>query len=96
MTSVYHMDGQDLRLTHYCGANGPPRLRAALVDETASLIRFSFVDITNLKSPDSGHVNAVELRLHSAQQITLTFTFVAGGPSRMRTPAQRGTRRSWA
>jgi hypothetical protein len=79
MTSVYHLDGHELRLTHYCGAGNQPRLKASQVDEQSGLLRFSFVDITNLKTPDSGHVHAVELRLHSAQNVTLTFTFVGGG-----------------
>ena len=28
MTSVYHRDGDDLRLTHYCAAKNQPRMKA--------------------------------------------------------------------
>jgi hypothetical protein len=79
MSSVYHLDGDALRLTHYCGAGNQPRLKASRVDAQAGLLRFSFVDITNLRAPDVGHVNAVELRVHDAQHLTLVFTFVVGG-----------------
>jgi len=32
MTSVYHLDGADLRMTHYCGAGNQPRLKAERID----------------------------------------------------------------
>jgi hypothetical protein len=79
MTSVYHLDGTDLRLTHFCAAGNQPRLKASELDEQAGLLRFAFVDVTNLKSPESGRVNAVELRLHAPERMTLTFTFVGAG-----------------
>ncbi|HSR51337.1 MAG TPA: hypothetical protein VLV83_10950, partial [Acidobacteriota bacterium] len=28
MSTVYHLDGNDLRLTHYCGAKNQPRMKA--------------------------------------------------------------------
>ena len=31
MTTVYHLDGADLRMTHYCAARNQPRLRAVRV-----------------------------------------------------------------
>jgi hypothetical protein len=79
MTSVYHMDGPDLRMTHYCGANNQPRLKATELDEKAGVVRFSFVDVTNLAKPEAGHVSAAELQFRSDREITLTFTFSAGG-----------------
>jgi hypothetical protein len=79
MTSVYHLDGPDLRLTHFCGAGNQPRLKASQIDEDAGHLRFSFVDVTNLKTPETGHVSAVELRLHDLRKMTLVFTFTAGG-----------------
>src|SRR5438046_1356708 len=33
MTSVYHLDGDDLRMTHFCAAHNQPRLKADRVDE---------------------------------------------------------------
>jgi len=51
MTSAYHLDKDDLRMTHYCAAANQPRLKASSIDLSKNLIRFDFVDITNLASP---------------------------------------------
>lgn len=51
MTSVYHLDGADLRMTHYCGAQNQPRLRARTIDLAKGILDFDFVDATNLRSP---------------------------------------------
>jgi hypothetical protein len=79
MTSVYHLDGADLRLTHYCGAGNQPRLKASFADPAAGVARFTFVDVTNLARPEAGHVRGVELQLRNERRITLTFTFSAAG-----------------
>jgi hypothetical protein len=79
MTSVYHLDGADLRMTHYCAAQNQPRLKARQIDLAKGVLDFDFVDATNLRSPDAPHVSGLELRLLSADHITLTFLFEAGG-----------------
>jgi hypothetical protein len=77
MTSVYHMDGDDLRMTHFCAAQNQPRLKASTIDPDA--ITFSFVDITNLRSPTAGHVHGLEVRFLEADHITLKFHFKGDG-----------------
>jgi hypothetical protein len=79
MTTVYHLDGADLRATHYCGAGNQPRLKATAVDENNKSVKFQMIDITNLAKPEAGHVRDLELRLTSASQLTILFTFVAAG-----------------
>jgi len=79
MTSVYHLDGADLRVTHFCGAQNQPRLKASAIDTENGRITFSFVDITNLRSPDAGHVEGLDVRLLAQDHITVTFHFKAGG-----------------
>src|SRR6267142_6446921 len=61
MTSVYHLDGDDLRMTHFCGAQNQPRLKADQMDLAHGVINFAFVDITNLRSPDGAHVHGMEM-----------------------------------
>ena len=78
MTTVYHLDGADLRMTHFCGAQNQPRLKASRIDLAQGALDFSFVDITNLKSPDAPHVYGCELRFLNADHITLTFLFENG------------------
>jgi hypothetical protein len=78
MTTVYHLDGADLRMTHFCGTQNQPRLKASRIDLTQGAVDFSFVDITNLKSPDAPHVYGAELRFIDADHMTLTFRFQSG------------------
>jgi len=79
MTSVYHLDGTDLRMTHYCAARNQPRLKATAFGPDNSGITFSFVDITNLSSPAAGHVNGLDVRFLAADHITLQFHFTSNG-----------------
>ena len=79
MTSVYHLDGSDLRMTHFCGAQNQPRLKAKRIDLDHKALDFDFVDITNLKSPEAPHVHGLEIRLIDPNHITVTFLFRTGG-----------------
>src|SRR5256885_16270815 len=79
MTTVYHLDGADLRATHYCAAGNQPRLKATSTDDVNKVVKFHMVDITNMPTPEAGHVRDLELRLTSASQITILFTFVGSG-----------------
>ena len=79
MTSVYHLDGADLRLTHFCGAQNQPRLKARTIDLGRGVVDFAFVDATNLRSPAAGHVHGLEIRLVDDDHITLTLLFEGGG-----------------
>ena len=76
MTSVYHLDGADLRMTHYCGAQNQPRLKASRIDPNG-IIDFEFVDATNLKAPDAPHVHGMQMNLIDANHITIDFRFIA-------------------
>jgi len=78
MTSVYHLDGADLRMTHYCGAGNQPRLKAEHIDNAQGIVDFGFIDATNLLSPDAPHVHGVELRFLDGDHFTLTFLFQSG------------------
>ena len=79
MTSVYHLDGGDLRMTHFCAAQNQPRLKATRFDDLKGTVEFSFLDITNLPSPGAPHVEGLTIRFVDPEQIALTFTFVGGG-----------------
>jgi hypothetical protein len=79
MTTVYHADGSDLRMTHYCGTKNQPRLKASRIDLATGAIDFAFVDATNLASPDAPHVSGLEVRFGDADHLTITFRFEGGG-----------------
>jgi hypothetical protein len=95
MTSVYHLDGADLRMTHYCAAQNQPRLKAERIDLAHVIIDFQFVDATNLRSADAAHVHGLEMRLTDSNHITMTFLFQsAGKESRERIVLKRSERKS--
>jgi hypothetical protein len=79
MTTVYHLDGADLRATHYCAAGNQPRLKATSPADNNKSVKFQMVDVTNLSNPEDGHVRDLELRLTTANEITILFTFVGSG-----------------
>ena len=79
MTTVYHLDGADLRATHFCAAQNQPRLRAKAFDPDSGQITFSFVDVTNLRTPTAGHVEGLDVRFLDADHITLRFLFKGDG-----------------
>jgi hypothetical protein len=78
MTSVYHLDGADLRMTHFCAAQNQPRLKARQIDLAKGIIDFAFVDVTNLRAPDAPHVRGLEMRLIDPNHLTITFLFQGG------------------
>ena len=56
MISVFHLDGANkMLMTHYCGAGNQPRMQAS-VSPDGKTITFNFMDVTNLKSADDGHM----------------------------------------
>jgi hypothetical protein len=90
MTSVYHLDGSDLRMTHYCGAQNQPRLKATKIEEDGTLVSFSFVDATGLEAHPA-HVSAVRLQLVQADRVQIRFTFEGNGKTAFETiDLQRG------
>jgi hypothetical protein len=51
MVSVYHLDGDDLRMTHYCAAQNQPRFKLDRAHSTLDKLIFVFDGGTNL-DPD--------------------------------------------
>jgi len=74
MVTIYHADGNRLALTHYCAAGNQPRMRS---DKPAAgeALRFSFVDATNLPSPDAGHMHSMAIRFEGPDHIRQVWTW---------------------
>lgn len=76
MVTVYHLDGQDLRLTHYCAAKNQPRMKAKSVSPDGRLLSFEFVDATNLARPTDGHMHALEITFLDSDRIRHKWTWM--------------------
>jgi len=81
MSSVYHIDGSDLRMTHYCLARNQPRLKSTTIDEAAGIVEFAEVDVTGTDPPNRAHVQKVRLQLVGADELRVWFTFGGGSSS---------------
>lgn len=56
MTTLYYLDGDQVKLTHYCMAGNQPTMKGSYAAETKT-ITFDLVSISNLKSADDGHMH---------------------------------------
>ena len=56
MISIYHRDGSDLVMTHYCSLGNQPRMKADL-HSPANQIRWLFVGGTNLDPAKDKHMH---------------------------------------
>jgi hypothetical protein len=62
MVTMYHLDGADLVLTHYCALGNQPRMRAEPGEDVQRIV-FKFFGATNLKSDDEQHMHEATLTL---------------------------------
>src|SRR5215470_18955330 len=56
MITLYYLDGDQVKLTHYCMAGNQPTM-AGTYDASTKTIKFNFVSVSNLKTPDAGHMH---------------------------------------
>ena len=77
MVSVYHRDGNDLVMTHYCAAQNQPRLRTKTV--TGNVIAMEFDGGTNVDPAKDVHIHAVKIELLGPDEIRETWIGWKGG-----------------
>ena len=69
MITMFHLDGDRLLMTHYCGAGNQPRMKAVVPGDGSS-VAFDFLDATNLASPEAGHMHRAVFTLVDANHLT--------------------------
>ena len=72
MINMYHLDGDDLVLTHYCAGNNQPTMRLAA--SSASEMRFDFTGGTNFDPAKDEHIHAARLVLVDADTLESSWT----------------------
>lgn len=74
MTTLYYLDGGDVKLTHYCMAGNQPTMRGTYSPETNTL-RFELVSISNLQSANDGHMHHATYTFLDKNHFKTTWTF---------------------
>ena len=77
MVSVYHRDGNDLVMTHYCAAQNQPRMRTKSV--TGNVIAMEFDGGTNVDPAKDVHIHAVKIELLGPDEMRETWIGWKGG-----------------
>jgi hypothetical protein len=78
MVTVYHLDGDDLMLTHYCAMGNQPRMKAEKSSDGSKIV-FKFAGGTNLDPAKDGHMHDVTFTFLDANHIQQEWTFYADG-----------------
>jgi len=82
MLTVFVLDGDRLRLTHYCVAKNQPRLEATSFEEEGRQVTFTYLDGGNLPSRDRGHMDKAVFRFEDPDHVTSRWTWYQDGKER--------------
>jgi len=74
MITMYYLDGDQIKLTHYCMAGNQPTMRGSYSPETRTLT-FDFENATNLKSANDGHMHHAVYKFIDHDHFQTTWTF---------------------
>lgn len=71
MVTIYHLDGDQLTLTHYCSSNTQPRMRSKGL--AGNVLAFQFADGANIDPAKTSHMHAAKIEFVSADEIRGTW-----------------------
>jgi hypothetical protein len=74
MITLYYLDGDQLKMTHYCMAGNQPTMRATYAPESKTLT-FDFESATNLKSLNDGHMHHAVYTFLDSDHFKTRWTF---------------------
>jgi hypothetical protein len=77
MVTVYHADGSDLVLTHYCMEGNQPRMRAR--ESTGTRITFAYDGGANIDPARDRHMHSAWFEFVGADEIRNEWTEHQGG-----------------
>jgi hypothetical protein len=78
MVTVYHMDSNDLVMTHYCAVGNQPSMRAERTVEKDTL-HFQCTNVSNTSSHDEGHMHALKLTFLDEDHLRQEWSFFKDG-----------------
>ncbi len=77
MVTVYHADGPDLVLTHYCMEGNQPRMRAK--KPTSSRLDFAFDGGTGINPRKDRHMNSATIEFVGPDELRSVWTEIEAG-----------------
>ena len=86
MLSVYHLDGDDLVMTHYCMIGNQPRMRLDRDASTLDDLHFAFDGGTNLDPSKDMHMHEAEYIIKDADHLESRCTGWTDGKAAGCTP----------
>lgn len=79
MTNMYHMNGGELMVTHYCGAGNQPRMRGVVV--SPGHVEFKTESVTNLDTMDTEFMGELTLDMADKDSLKQTWRSIKSGKS---------------
>jgi len=77
MINMYHVDGDDLVMTHYCAGGNQPTMKVKLEESSLDHLVFEFTGGTNLDAATDNHIH--DAAIHWNDDGTLLSTWRAFG-----------------
>lgn len=79
MVSIYHLDGDELRMTHYCAVGNQPRLKLDRANSTPDKLIFVFDGGTNLDPAKDLHIHGMTMTFGKDGDVKSAWEANAGG-----------------
>ena len=79
MINMYHLDGEELVLTHYCAGGNQPQMRLKRSESSADNLMFEFVGGTNLDAETDHHIHDAAITWNEDGTLTSTWRAFGGG-----------------
>jgi hypothetical protein len=74
MMSMYYVNGDDLLMTHFCPTKNQPRMKATISPDL-NTVSFDFMDATNMKGPNAGHMHRAVFMFSDPEHYTEEWTW---------------------
>jgi len=79
MINMYHMDGNDLVLTHYCAGGNQPTMKLKTAAAKPNELEFDFTGGTNLDPAEDEHIHSARIVLKGEDDIESNWTAYRAG-----------------
>jgi hypothetical protein len=79
MINMYHLDGDDLVLTHYCAGGNQPTMRLDRAKATATELPFVFTGGTNLDPATDQHIHDTVITLRDDGSVVAHWSSYSAG-----------------